>query len=691
MYMTLSFSCIVVFGAVGFLSEAAAASALPNRNGADEDFAAGRFDRAASKLEVWLFDHPGDGDARNRLGWCRYRLGDFPGAIAIFGGELVRRPADLDARVGRGYARMQSGDGEGARADFDAALAADPGNPDALRGKRLSALRAGQELRFRADVDPARPVEVPARALSDYLEVRGDDGRYTPVFVKGVNIGAALPGKYPTEFPRDVTTYLRWLDMIADLGANAVRVYTILPPEFYAALATHNRLPSARKLWLVQGVWAELPEGDDFSDGAYVEAFDEETARVVDAVHGDLALPERPGHASGLYESDASPWLLAYIVGREWEPYAVKAFDEKYPQVTSFAGRYFTVAGGRAMETWVAKRCEFAAAYEAKRFGVLHPLTFANWPTLDPLSHPTESNRDEEDAWKAKYGIPFPEALREQAWENDAVSLDATKIAPTAAMPAGFFAAYHIYPNYPDFMNLEPGYADGHDAEGPSRYAAYLAELKRYHGHQPLLVAEFGISSSRGIAHVEPNGWNHGGHDEREAGALVGRLMRSIHDAGYAGGIVFEFMDEWFKGTWSTSSLEIPAERRRLWFDALSPEQSYGLIANRPSGTIRVDGDPSDWAGPAYLRASGRAKHRGWGVLREVRASSDEGYVYLLLRTEGGPEPRHGGTASATASPSTRTIPRAARPRFPSPAPRKPRPGSSSSSICWARGRASSR
>jgi hypothetical protein len=277
------------------------------------------------------------------------------------------------------------------------------------------------------------------------------------------------------------------------------------------------------------------------------------------------------------------------------------------------------------METWVARMCDFTAGYEAKRYRTVHPLTFANWPTLDPLRHVSESNRDEEDAWRVKYGIPVIGALREAPWENDAVSLDATKIAPTSDMPAGFFAAFHIYPNYPDFLNQE------------TRFNAYLADLKRYHGHQPLLVAEFGISTSRGIAHVQPEGWNHGGHDERRQGELVSSMLRSIKDAGYAGGVVFEFMDEWFKGTWSASPLEIPHDRRRLWFNAESPEQSYGLIANRPATPVRVDGDPSDWARIPASTARGTRGARGWAALKELRTTSDEGYLYVLMRTDGGP------------------------------------------------------
>jgi len=569
---------------------------------------------------------PSDPDQEIRNAWACYRAGSFGEAAAAFEAVLVRIPGDVDTRVGLAYARLQLDDLPAARALFRGVLAQHPENGDARQGLSLLVMRTpGEELRFAADADPRRPVAVPARASADFLEVRRGDGGFVPIFVKGINLGAALPGKHPTEFPRDVSVYLDWLDRIADLGANAVRVYTLFPPEFYQALAARNALAGVKPVWLIQGVWAELPEGNDFDDPAYVGALEGEIAAVIDAVHGDLVRAPRTGHASGIYATDASASLLALIVGREWEPYAVSAFNAKNEGTTGWRGAYFAVSGARAMETWVARMCDFTAGYEARRYRAMHPLTFANWPTLDPLRHDTESNRDEEDAWKARYGIPFPGALREPAWENDAVSLDATKIVALPSMPAGFFAAYHVYPNYPDFLNQE------------TRFPAYLAALKRYHGHQPVLVAEFGISTSRGVAHVQPEGWNHGGPDERRQGELVASMLGTIHDAGYAGGIVFEFMDEWFKGTWSATPLEIPLERRRLWFNAESPEQSYGLVANRPATPIRVDGDPSDWAHVPGLTSNASRGARGWSALREMRVTSDEGYVYVLLRTDGGP------------------------------------------------------
>jgi hypothetical protein len=570
---------------------------------------------------------PSEGANPSQVAWCRYRAGSFKEAAEIFESQLAKDQNDVDATVGLAYSRLQLGEIASARAYFRAALVADGGNDDAKRGLSLAALRApGEELRFAGDADPGQPIAVPVRAVADYLEARNADGSYAPIFVKGLNLGAAMPGRYPTEFPREVSVYLDWLARMSDLGANAVRLYTLLPPEFYQALATHNAIAGTRRLWLIQGVWAELPDKNDFSSAEFSRDLTREIAASIDAIHGDLVMPPRPGHASGIYATDASASLLAIVVGREWEPYAVKQFDAEHPEQTSWDGTYLTVAGGAAMEVWVARMCDFAAGYEARRYRTLHPVAFANWPTLDPLRHASESNRDEEDSWKGKYGIPFPEALREAPWENDAVSLDSTKIAPTAAMPAGFFAAYNIYPNYPDFLIQE------------TRFAPYLADLKRYHGSQPVLVTEFGISTSRGVAHVHPEGIHHGGHDERRQGELVASMLGTIYEAKYAGGVVFEFMDEWFKSTWSVGALEVPADRRQLWFNAESPEESYGLIANRPASPVRVDGNPADWAGVRKTTAKASRSARGWSALRGLRVTSDAGYLYLLLETDGGAE-----------------------------------------------------
>lgn len=630
---------------------------------------AGRWVAARRWIERQLVTH----DQWVALGWCEVRLERIPEATKAFVEANGRVRHSTDAEIGLGYIALRRNEpSEGVRR-FSRALELMPASSEAREGLRLALERlpvgdaaasdarevlrqvsrraearpsddyllvmadrrsgGSGELRRRGDV-PSGSLAFAARSGQDYLEIRNASGTWQPLFVQGINIGPALPGHFASDAPEDVSTWVDWLDRIAGLGANAVRVYTLQPPAFYRALATHNLDPGRPRLWLLQGVWADLPPDDNFGDQDYVATFEAEIARVIDAVHGDLVLDPARGTARGIFDTDVSAFTLGWIIGREWEPYAVVAFEDMNPGTCRHDGQFVSVPTGRAMECWIGRVLDFGAAYEARRYAAGRPLAFANWPTLDPLRHPTEATQAEEDRWRHKLtGAPLPDRLA-PTWDDDAATVDATRIAATAAFPPGVFASYHVYPNYPYFMNLEPSYAKVRDESGPNRYAGYLRALKAYHNRQPVLVAEFGMSTSRGIAHLQTDGLHHGGHDEAAAMRYNARLLHSIHDERLAGGIAFEFMDEWFKGTWSTSPFEIPEEHRPRWFNAESPEQSYGLFAQRPEEPVRVDGDPAEWAEVPTL-ASRQPEASDWNDLWQLKARHDAGWVYLLLRTSG--------------------------------------------------------
>ncbi len=92
-----------------------------------------------------------------------------------------------------------------------------------------------------------------------------------------------------------------------------------------------------------------------------------------------------------------------------------------------------------------------------------------------------------------------------------------------------------------------------------------------------------------------------------------------------AGGIVFSWMDEWFKRTWVTVDLEVPADRTRLWHNVMDAEQNYGLLgeyAGDAATTPEPGGDVSRWRALALLEG-------GEGIA--VRVGADASYLYLAL------------------------------------------------------------
>jgi hypothetical protein len=224
--------------------------------------------------------------------------------------------------------------------------------------------------------------------------------------VQGVNLGVALPGKYPSDFPADSARYAGWLDTLAAMHANTLRVYTIFPPSFYRALRGWNLSHPNRPLRLVHGVWTELPPGNVFDEPRWEAGFQAEMRRVVDVIHGSGTIALRPGHAGGQYDADVSAWTLGYIIGREWEPFAVQAFDRLRPTSRSYRGRFLEVPRAGAMDVWLARQCDYMLTYEADSFNALRPIAYTNWPTLDPLTHPTESTAWEERDWRRLAGRP---------------------------------------------------------------------------------------------------------------------------------------------------------------------------------------------------------------------------------------------------------------------------------------------
>ncbi|WP_180271749.1 hypothetical protein [Halorubrum persicum] len=409
------------------------------------------------------------------------------------------------------------------------------------------------------------------RVRDDGFEVAVDGGGFDPLSVRGVNLGMAKPGRFPGEAAITRAEYDRWLGMMGELNVNVVRVYTVHPPGFYRALAAYNR-SHAEPIYVLHGNWIgeeTLREAGDAS--SLSDAFDRSMRQVVDAVHGATTIEPEPGYASGTYDADVSDAVLGYVAGIEWPPAVVRETN-RATDATGHDGEYLTAPDAPPFEAWLAARLDDAVAYEAREYGAQRPAAFTNWVTTDPLDHPYE---------------PFV--------DEDSVSVDPDAIAATDAYDAGTFAAYHVYPYYPPLLNETPAYAEYVDHRGePNSYAGYLNDLVGVTDH-PLLVAEFGIPSSRGIAQRDVHGRDQGRHTETEQGEILAAMYADIREADTAGGIVFSWHDEWFKRTWNLAPFSDP-NRRPYWSNVQTPEQRFGLLSFDPAGAVPLDGSPEAWA-----------------------------------------------------------------------------------------------
>jgi tetratricopeptide (TPR) repeat protein len=551
----------------------------------------------------------------NLLGWVHLRAGNAHDAIAAFTRSLGLDPSMLDSSCGLGFAYLRTGDADRALRAFELAAAGSPGR-ECLDGLERARAAAGRPLTTPAEQaldEERRPSRYVARG--DYFWHREGDERFEPLYVKGVNLSFARPGKHITEFPRDAETYLEWFGLISEMHANVIRVYTILPPEFYAALREFNRgRASGERLRLIQGIWAVLPEAHRFSDPAYVESIEHEIAAAVDVVHGRATLAHRYGHAHGVYRADVSADVLAFIFGREWEPSAVRGFQQ-IDRSDSYRGDYLSIDGANPMEAWLTARLDRLIGYEQDTYKVQRPVAWMNWPTLDALHHPAEATFDESAAFRRALGEDVARPPEDEIYDDDAVTVDETKVVARPSFRAGLFASHHVYPYYPDFMRNEPGYVDSPD--GP--YRAYLKQLNAYYEDMPLLISEYGVPTSRAVGRFHPGGLDHGGHTEASQAEALRTMTADIHESGSAGGVVFAWIDEWVKRNWMVAGTE---GQDRRWYNAMDPEESYGLMAMLPADRSKLRGDPAAWDDSTRLSEG-------------LFADSDAGYVYLRLDVDG--------------------------------------------------------
>ena len=431
-----------------------------------------------------------------------------------------------------------------------------------------------------------------------------------PFEIRGVDMGAGYPGYFATEYAISKETYLRWFGLIQDMGANTLRVYTILADEFYEAFYEYNQ---GRKepLYLIHGLWL-----DDYIHNSHRDAYDkkfmgalmEDSRTLVDILHGKMRLYLGENLGSGSYRYDVSPWVLGYIVGVEWEGITVAYTDDLQAEQRGYQGDYLaTSPEATAFESMLARVGDDLLRYESQKYGVQKLLAFSNWPTTDPLDYPQEI---------AEYF-------------DKTVKVDAEHILPTPRLISGCFASYHIYPYYPDYLRYEAGQAAMLDPGGRNNtYYTYLKRLVEHHT-LPVVISEFGVPTSRGMAARDfYTGRNQGNMSEADQARALVECYEDIRDAGCAGCVIFTWQDEWFKRTWNTMHA-VDLLKTPYWSDAQTNEQAFGLLSFDPGwkqSVCYIDGDLSEWQEEDLLFQTETSS---------LSIKYDERYLYFLAWQEG--------------------------------------------------------
>lgn len=431
------------------------------------------------------------------------------------------------------------------------------------------------------------------------------DNQWEEITIKGVNIGMGKPGYWPGEAAITEEDYYQWFEQIGEMNANTIRVYTLHPPGFYEALARYNE-GQENPLYVMHGAWINeemLVDSQDAFEPVNLADFQDEMTTLVDVIHGNRFVEAEVGHASGLYTADVSEYVIAWLIGIEWDPFMTLNTNKVNQDLGEYEGKYFETKGAQAFEHWLAMNLDYIVDYELENYNWIRPVSFSNWPTTDLLSHPSDLSEEE-----------------------DIVTVDPNLVyTKGVADLTGQFASYHVYPYYPDFLNYDEAYQKFVDSRGEfNNYAGYLHDLHEAH-RLPILIAEFGIPSSRGITHRSRYGWNQGFMSEIEQGETVSLMYQDILAEEMLGGLIFTWQDEWFKRTWNTMDYDNP-DRRPYWSNVQTTEQQFGLLSF-DRHKIQIDGDLSEWVNePFYVNQD--------GLLKSLSVDHDESYLYLSLEFE---------------------------------------------------------
>lgn len=393
--------------------------------------------------------------------------------------------------------------------------------------------------------------------------------------IRGVNLELSKPGAFASDGAITEEEYLRWFEQIQALGANTIRIYTVANPAFYEAFYQYN-VNNPDPLYLIHGAVI-----DDYLIHAQYSALDEdfykpfleECKDVVDVIHGRHKRAAEGGSLfPSRYSRDISPWVFGYILGVEWENNFIVFTNGSEAQVPQYEGTYLRTQNARSFEVVLAAIGDETIRYETEKYGAQRALAFTNWYATCPLE--------------------FSEAVK--LGNEKFGSLDVNCIQATEAFTGGLFASYHVYPYHPEYILQEPETSDT-----PNIYLAYLTRLTKHHT-MPVVIAEFGVPASRGMASYEQNrelGRDQGGINETRQGEALVSMYQDIRAAGCAGGIVYSWQDEWFRSAWNTIPT-VDLDTSIFWRDYQTNEQCFGLLSFDPGeeqSICYVNGDRSDW------------------------------------------------------------------------------------------------
>lgn len=245
-------------------------------------------------------------------------------------------------------------------------------------------------------VDFKPEVSVTAHFRTQGKEIQYLDGdTWKPMEIRGVDLSSNIPGEAMLDFVPAYEDYSRWLEQIGEMGANTIRVHTVMDDDFYEAFYDYNTTKE-KPLYLLQGL--SVPDRANYGAGdiyqeEFVDLLLENATKAVDVIHGNRAIELGNFTGTGWYQWDVSPWTLGYLLGHEWDSGIIAYTNHSTLGETSYQGTYFyTKPEASRFETAMAKLMDRVTAYESDKYKEQRLISFVNSPWDDPFVYDTLYN-----------------------------------------------------------------------------------------------------------------------------------------------------------------------------------------------------------------------------------------------------------------------------------------------------------
>ncbi len=418
-----------------------------------------------------------------------------------------------------------------------------------------------------------------ARVTQDGFEIKQDDS-WQPFEIKGFNINGEAPGGKRYEYSRDYSFYSELLQTAANAGANCIRTYDLLPPEFYRALCEYNGNADS-VLYLIQGIMTP-PDTDPAKSFENIDSIKQNVASAIAAVHGEGSLRDD----DAVYSYNASPYVISYIIDPRLGGESSDAILAGENAGADYSGKYISASGNGA-EALAAELCDYALQCMQSDYGC-----------MQPVSAVSSAERLEGAEW-------LTEGMRGFNFSNMQLS---------DGVEGLYYTSVSLNPDDRQLIDNEAAFAEMYsDSSGKFAWGGYIGQVRKlYNG--PVLIDKAGLSTSSDVFEQESSV---NGLSETEQGEGIVRMLKAADEQGYAGMLIADLNDNWSAVSEQSEQYTIPASDSGLWQDTTVRAETTGIVA--------VDSvQPQESA--IQLNDNGEKS-----IMSQMQLSYNETYVYITL------------------------------------------------------------